>query len=80
MAVNIGDKFGRLTVVSEGQPLYSAKYRKTFRTWICDCECGTRSIVVRESCLMRGSTRSCGCLRKELSAARLDKVRFRKKT
>ncbi len=56
-----GKTFGRLTALSydhtEGK---SAFYR-------CRCECG-REIIVRGLSLRRGDTRSCGCLRREVTA------------
>jgi hypothetical protein len=52
-----GKKFGRLTVVARvGPPL----------RWVCVCNCGSVT-VVRPSSLTSGSTRSCGCLREELT-------------
>jgi len=52
----IGKKFGLLTVVE----FYGlAAGRKTM--WLCICECGgTRT--ARNDTLIKGSTRSCGCL------------------
>lgn len=56
-----GKTFGRLKVLSydhtEGK---SAFYR-------CRCECG-REIIASGLCLRRGDTRSCGCLRREVTA------------
>jgi hypothetical protein len=53
-----GDTFGRLTLaepVSRDGRVY----------WLCRCECGQHA-TVREQKLMRGHTRSCGCLKREL--------------
>lgn len=33
--------------------------------WTCECECGN-TVIVRESSLVSGYTKSCGCLRKEI--------------
>lgn len=53
-----GHVFGRLTVVQ------LAEVTKTGQSmWICKCECGNKKII-RRSSLISGSTRSCGCLRK----------------
>jgi hypothetical protein len=59
-----GQKFGRLTVVKM-TPEYSG--RNAF--WICECVCGTQ-IAVHRSELKKGSTKSCGCLRREAVSAR----------
>jgi hypothetical protein len=60
-----GQTFGRLTVKSlhhkEGKPHY-----KTF--WNCVCACGSKC-VVRANSLTKGTTQSCGCLKKETAAA-----------
>lgn len=37
--------------------------------WMCQCDCGEMADVVSHS-LLEGSTKSCGCLRKELSSVR----------
>lgn len=58
-----GRRFGRLTVIE----LHSAAKHGTPRTWLCKCDCGGEK-VVNSSRLLRGLTRSCGCLRKETSA------------
>lgn len=34
--------------------------------WACQCECGTIAIV-QSGCLIRGTTKSCGCYRREFS-------------
>lgn len=58
--VNIGDRFGRLTVVSVDHT-----DRATHRTWfLCKCDCGNLKTIVSYS-LTQGNTQSCGCLQKE---------------
>lgn len=39
--------------------------------WLCKCDCG-KEVVVRTDLLTSGNTKSCGCLHRELSAARGD--------
>lgn len=58
----IGKTFGRLKVE---EYLGKSKYK-------CVCECGSYSEVLRVS-LIRGNTKSCGCLRKEVASATLYK-------
>ena len=60
----IGKVFGRYTVISAA-PL-STKYIK----YLCRCTCGTERIVT-QSDLRSGHSKSCGCLRNELSRVRL---------
>lgn len=62
-----GMRFGRLIVVSESEPTYSAGQRKI--NWKCLCDCGNECCVVGEH-LRNGITKSCGCLAKESRSAR----------
>ena len=58
-----GKTFGRLTVISRSKNKFGRVY------WLCKCECGNeKSISGKE--LNNGNTRSCGCLRKEISATK----------
>jgi len=59
-AIQLGDIFGRLTVVE----LFTEQGRRKARV---RCDCGTEKIVVA-SALQCGDTRSCGCIRKELTS------------
>lgn len=58
-----GRKFGRLTAM---KPVTVAG--RAGRKWLCRCECGTEKIAALQE-LMRGETRSCGCLRREMTQA-----------
>lgn len=87
-----GDKFGRLTVVKEGERVGPAGAKQ--KTWLCECSCdstyskprpkdewvtgllGTTLVPadplghlmlkqVRQSALVSGRTKSCGCVRSE---------------
>lgn len=55
-----GRKFGRLTVTCLDRMSRSATF------WRCKCDCGNE-VSVRGSSLKNGETKSCGCLRKELT-------------
>lgn len=59
----IGQKFGRLLVVSYGGRLPMWKHK-----WICRCDCGRTKAVVGSN-LTRGTTRSCGCFQRERASA-----------
>lgn len=60
----IGKKFGRLTVLERANTRKGREY-----WWKCLCDCG-RQIEVRGTSLRNGTTRSCGCLRNELTRQR----------
>lgn len=59
---NIGDRFGRLTIIGLGRR-YSEWNRYGMIECRCRCECG-REVVVLWKNLVSGRTRSCGCMRK----------------
>ncbi len=61
-----GRAFGRLTVVSRSAVNSPAGNRVQ---WVCQCECGTFATITGQL-LRRGTTRSCGCLQREMAAAR----------
>ncbi len=56
--------FGRLKVIS-----FSHSNERNESLWLCRCECGKRISVVAH-CLKCGHTRSCGCLKRDLSKSR----------
>lgn len=60
-----GQKFHRLTVVS-----YAGKSPNKMFTFLCRCDCGTEK-VFRGNHLVRGEVKSCGCYRRETSAAKI---------
>lgn len=59
-----GKKFGRLTAVSVAKTVNGKAY------WNCVCDCGHQP-VVSGGHLRGGRIRSCGCLKSEVTAARL---------
>ena len=55
-----GQRFGMLTVLKAGE-----SKKTTFGTrkyWICKCDCG-KTMQTLSACLIKGKTKSCGCLR-----------------
>lgn len=54
--IQIGEKFGRLTVISR-----NTKEKK----WTCICECGNTVSVIASN-LNKGNTKSCGCLQRDI--------------
>lgn len=65
-----GEKFGRLTVLEKvaTDERMDGKHAK----WRCVCDCGNERTVASNS-LIRGTTKSCGCLQKEIARERLAK-------
>ena len=58
-----GERHGRLVVVRCNGPDTRGELK-----WLCDCDCGGLTAVAG-SLLRRGVSKSCGCLRREMSAA-----------
>lgn len=54
-----GRKFGRWTVLSRAENNNLGQSR-----WLCRCSCGTEKVVLSGS-LCNGSSKSCGCIKKE---------------
>jgi len=59
----VGQKFGRLTVVSR------ARNRKAKVVWNCVCFCGACKAVISDS-LLSGATKSCGCFQIDIVTSR----------
>lgn len=59
----IGQKFGRLTVISRAEDSVSPSGSRKVM-WNCLCDCGN-SVAVRATSLRAGVTNSCGCLHNE---------------
>jgi hypothetical protein len=57
-----GQQFGRLTAIEH---VGSNKHR--FALWRCICECGSERTCISTN-LRNGTTKSCGCLRKEITS------------
>ncbi len=62
----VGRKYARLTVLSQETRLNAQGFWQTWCT--CQCRCGNTHICTAHG-LQSGSTRSCGCLMRETSAA-----------
>lgn len=59
----IGVRFGRFIALSR------AENRNGHSCWLCICDCG-KYVEVAQATLLNGQSRSCGCLKNELSIAR----------
>lgn len=64
-----GDRFTRLVTVGKRQ-----KNKWQNAMWWCKCDCG-KKIFARESMLMSGATKSCGCYRVDLARINIEKNR-----
>lgn len=72
----IGQRFGRLTVIERAEnykqyTLHPDGHRVGYSQarWKCKCDCG-KEVTVLGANLRAGRTKSCGCLMKEMLAAR----------
>lgn len=63
----IGQRFGRLIVINEA-PKRRTKGGTSVRMWICECDCGKRTILSTGN-LTTGNTKSCGCYKKDRNAS-----------
>ena len=61
-----GNRYGRLTVIREVERMRYAS-GNSHRVWECLCDCGN-IIRCTTDRLRRGNTKSCGCLRKEITS------------
>lgn len=60
--VSSEERFGKLVVVDEAPPTRTGKSQ-----YLCKCDCGNSKTISMES-LLRGKTKSCGCLRREVTS------------
>jgi hypothetical protein len=65
----IGQKFHRLTIISQAPPTSGNRGKR----WVCQCECGNQTIVRNDS-LKNGRSKSCGCYSSEKSKERIIKI------
>ena len=76
--INIGDKFGRLTVLEELE-----QRKRGMKVYKCQCECGNIVSVIGVN-LTHGFTKSCGCYKiqriRETKTQELTGQRFGKLT
>lgn len=68
----IGQRFSRLLVLSDTERQHGGH-----RTVLCLCDCG-KKIIARNSSLLSGNTKSCGCLQIEITIRRSTKHNHRR--
>ena len=71
--VSVGDKFGRLTV---DKKVGSDKNGNAL--FFCKCDCGG-STTTRSNTLNQGSSKSCGCLAREIASQKKVRIKITKK-
>lgn len=65
--MNAGDRFVQLVAIS-----FAGRDQYGHRRWLFQCDCGTEK-ELSEAHVVRGLTKSCGCLRKVVTAQRMTK-------
>lgn len=63
ISITVGQPFSRLTVLN-----FAGRNARGRKLWNCLCLCGTEKPITQDA-LSRGTTESCGCLRKERTSA-----------
>jgi hypothetical protein len=71
LLIKEGDKFGRWVVVKR-MPAMQFK-NSSLATFLCLCTCGNTATVLKNS-LIRGVSKSCGCLHKEIASENCTKL------
>jgi len=56
-------KIGRLTIK---RYFIKKKNKLTYTVWLCKCDCG-KWVKIRANNILRGTSKSCGCLSKEIA-------------
>ena len=59
----VGQRYGKLTVLSFAGRRPSGKQKKT--VWLCRCDCGNEKVIVGAE-MKNGHTTSCGCVHKKM--------------
>lgn len=60
----LNQRFGRLVVIA-----YTGKNMDGRAVWLCKCDCGD-TVEIPRNRLVKGTTTSCGCYRREVATAR----------
>ena len=71
--IQSGDIFGRLVVIGRLEDFIDPKSKKHCSQYLCQCSCPEKNtVVVKAKNLVGNITRSCGCLRRETTAAKFN--------
>ena len=60
--IQIGDRFGKLTVIADLGMRKQQSRDKNWRWSLCQCDCGSEPIEVPNNLLKNGHKKSCGCI------------------
>jgi hypothetical protein len=72
MADITGERYGRLTAIKPTEERDNSSIK-----WLFQCDCGNEKIISVNN-VRHGNTKSCGCLRKEMSKVPLNQTRIEK--
>ena len=64
-SVHIGNKYGKLTVIKDLGLRLQPSRNKRERWSLCQCDCGSPPIEVKNNMLQNGWKKSCGCLQSQ---------------
>lgn len=73
-----GKHFEHLFVIERAGSYIPPSKKSATATWRCQCDCGSEVIVIGNN-LRSGATTSCGCIRTEKAAERLEGIRNRRR-
>lgn len=59
----LGKRFGNLTVVDFAYYKLRSNGKDREIVWLCECDCGTKNVFVKNCNLLSGNSCSCGCLK-----------------
>lgn len=62
-----GQRFGRLTVVERAEDYVEPKSGRHRARWLCNCDCGNKTIILDCNLMKKNGTKSCGCLRQNFA-------------
>lgn len=62
-----GQKFGKLTVIERAENYIYPNGKGIAVQWLCNCDCGNKNIIVASASLRKGLTKSCGCMKSEVT-------------
>lgn len=64
-SVKVGNKYGKLTVIQDLGMRKQTSRNKNERWSLCQCDCGSEPIEVKNNMLQNGWKKSCGCLQSQ---------------
>lgn len=65
LEIKVGSKYGMWTIIKE-EDIRTLPCKQVMRMLLCVCDCGNKKVIQLHN-LRSGHTKSCGCLKKQLS-------------